>query len=189
MTGASGNTATDGYTVGQMYRVPCVRVSKHHWLGSGWVPVIGPEHEDAEIVNFPYQHFHIDWRFVSDRGFRAAGGDGLIPSRVLGIPVMREDTHSRAVIEEGPMPMLRKCRRAMPAYPRRPALTAWLHELEAKFANCKMTGMVCPHRGLPLVGAQTDGDVVTCPGHGLRWNFKTGDLVPERRDATDRSSK
>ena len=26
-----------------------------------------------------------------------------------------------------------------------------------------------------------DGDVVTCPGHGLRWNVKTGELVTARK--------
>jgi nitrite reductase/ring-hydroxylating ferredoxin subunit len=35
----------------------------------------------------------------------------------------------------------------------------------------------CPHQGGPLARGQLDGEVVTCPWHGWRWNVKTGRAV------------
>lgn len=32
----------------------------------------------------------------------------------------------------------------------------------------------CPHRGGPLGEGLTEGDVVSCPWHGWRFNVKTG---------------
>jgi len=32
----------------------------------------------------------------------------------------------------------------------------------------------CPHRGGPLGEGSLEGDVVTCPWHGWRFNVKTG---------------
>ena len=36
------------------------------------------------------------------------------------------------------------------------------------------TGNTCPHRGGPLGEGYLEGDVVTCPWHGWRFNVKTG---------------
>jgi nitrite reductase/ring-hydroxylating ferredoxin subunit len=35
----------------------------------------------------------------------------------------------------------------------------------------------CPHRGGPLSGGPTDGEVVTCPWHGSKFNVKSGDVL------------
>ncbi len=35
-------------------------------------------------------------------------------------------------------------------------------------------GNTCPHRGGPLGEGELDGDVVTCPWHGWRFNVETG---------------
>ena len=32
----------------------------------------------------------------------------------------------------------------------------------------------CPHQGSPLAMGQLSGEVVTCPGHGLRYDVITG---------------
>jgi hypothetical protein len=71
---------------------------------------------------------------------------------------------------------LRKCRREFPEYPRE--LASWLPALEKSCSGLTMQNMTCPHRGTPLESCSPDGDVVTCPAHGLRWNVKTGELVP-----------
>jgi nitrite reductase/ring-hydroxylating ferredoxin subunit len=41
----------------------------------------------------------------------------------------------------------------------------------------------CPHAGGPLAEGPLDGDVVTCPWHGSRFNVKTGAVLapPARR--------
>lgn len=36
------------------------------------------------------------------------------------------------------------------------------------------TTNTCPHRGGPLGEGMLDGDVVTCPWHGWKFNVKTG---------------
>jgi nitrite reductase/ring-hydroxylating ferredoxin subunit len=36
---------------------------------------------------------------------------------------------------------------------------------------------VCNHMGGPLEKGKLDGEVVTCPWHGSRWDVKTGKLV------------
>ena len=38
-------------------------------------------------------------------------------------------------------------------------------------------GNTCPHRGGPLGEGYLEGDVVTCPWHGWRFNVKTGHNV------------
>jgi hypothetical protein len=69
----------------------------------------------------------------------------------------------------------RKCHREFPEYPR--VLAGWMNALEKSCADLTMRNMTCPHRGMPLESCPRDGDVVTCPGHGLRWNVKTGEMV------------
>lgn len=157
------------YEIGKMYSVPCVQTRAHSWLGSGWQPVIGPMHEDSGAVNFPYDHWHIDVRFVRKN-------TRWSPAFLLGVPIMKNDRSGLAVVIAGPELRQKKCQRAMPIYPGKKA--PWMKSLESEFAQVRMKNMVCPHRGLPLQGCQHDGDVVTCPGHGLRWNVKTGALVP-----------
>lgn len=159
---------TGVFEVGKFYRVPCVLTDAHTWLRSGWQTVIGPMHSDDGAVNFPHSHWHIDLRFIS------------IPSRwnvqfLAGTPIMKNDLCGRPVVIAGPELRLRKCKREMPIYPFPRA--KWLAKLNEECAHLRMKNMVCPHRGLPLSGCPMDGDVVTCPGHGLRWNIKTGELV------------
>lgn len=164
---AALNSTNSSYEVGKFYRVPCVR-AQYHYVVDDW-PVTGPQHEDAEFINFPYQHYHIDWRFVPQHRFKPLGFHFTVPLMT-----------SERINQQGlPAPVLRrrKCQRQLPDFlvsKRSERLGA----LEAAYAQCKLKpGMICPHRGIPLVGAFQDGDVVTCPGHGLRWNVKTGELV------------
>jgi nitrite reductase/ring-hydroxylating ferredoxin subunit len=35
----------------------------------------------------------------------------------------------------------------------------------------------CPHRGGPLSKGPVDGEVVTCPWHGSKFNVKSGDVL------------
>lgn len=74
----------------------------------------------------------------------------------------------------GPVPRRMRCKRKMPHFPR--DLVSWLPQLEAAYTGCTMKNMICPHRGLPLVDCEQKDGVVTCPGHGLRWNIATGKL-------------
>lgn len=168
-------TAT--FQLGNFYDVPAVRVNV--WRGfAGWIPVVGPKHEDAEIVAFPWQHFHIDWRFASKRVLRNAISyrDPPIPSLAYASVVQCPDSYDRKVIEEGPVLKRMKCKRELPTYPADRA--PWIPQLEQKFACAKLIAGKCPHRGIPVESMIRDGDVLTCPGHGLRFNATTGELMP-----------
>lgn len=162
---------SESYEVGKYYRVPCVLTHKHSWLGSGWQPIIGPMHEDSGVVNFPYDHWHIDLRFVDGRRYK---GRIQILSPYTW-PILKNDRYGGEVVKQGPEMKRLRCKRVFPPYPHDQA--KWLPALQEEFCAVKMKNMVCPHRGLPLEGCPRDGDVVQCPGHGLRWNVITGELV------------
>ena len=53
-------------TLGEIHQVPCVRTI---WSSISerplWLPVNGPLHDDEEIINTPFPHWHLDWRFLS----------------------------------------------------------------------------------------------------------------------------
>lgn len=157
------------YEIGKSYMVPCVLTTKENRIGRGkYVPVIGPKHEDAEFIGFPYQHWHVDWRFISK--------EILDVSSAIGSSLLAQIVHANYA---GGDIVKRKmmCKREMPKYPTNLEKIKWIPKLEQAYADCAMKKMVCPHRGLPLDGCETNNDVVTCPGHGLRWNIKTGLLV------------
>ena len=154
--------------VGNYYSVPHVATNKDvfHRKPGTLIPIIGPEHEDAEFINFPFDHWHIDWRFVNRSLFKQRGNGWV----VLGTPINVSNTTNEIIHK------VRKCLREMPVFP--PARVPWRPKLEAAYAGCKLKpGMVCPHRGIPLNGCPVKDGVVVCPGHGLRWNVETGELL------------
>ncbi len=167
------------YEIGKWYRVPCV-FGKVYSMERWW-PVMGPKHEDAEFIQFPQQHYHIDWRFVPKRCMP------ITPTFALAVP-LTETTPTDAWYPRNanlgkPEPRRAKCIRETPSpYPRGRA--TWLPRLEAAYTGCKLKpGMVCPHRGIPLESIPAIAGVVTCPGHGLRWNVATGELVVDHEIA------
>jgi hypothetical protein len=152
--------------IGQRYLVPCVSMSfcGAPDEGMAWIPVIGSRHEDREIIGFKQFHWHYDFRFVSDRVFRASGGTPPITSIDMKGVLVGADT--------GSVEKVRMCRRKMPAYP----LDAHFRvALETAFADAEVVVVegcrLCPHQGLPLDGLPVDSaGAVTCPGHGLCWS-------------------
>ena len=159
--------------VGQYYRVPAVLAIEWHGYHQVWLPVIGPKHEDSEFINFPWLHYHLDWRFVPRRifDFFTKIRD---PQYVYASPIQCPDTRGNQVIAEGPILKRMKCKRESPPFPIEAVQKRWLPKLSAKYACAKITNGVCPHRGIPVSAMIREGDVLTCPGHGLRWNAITG---------------
>lgn len=161
------------YEIGRYYRVPAVLVND--WWGfNGWLPVIGPMHEDAEIVNFPWLHFHIDWRFAATEVWKC-WRDHRVPGGHLAMPIQCPDRDGSRVINRGPEPRLMKYKRATDAFPQ--VHVSWRAVLQRKFACAKLVNGVCPHRGIPVSAMHREGDILTCPGHGLQWNAITGAAV------------
>lgn len=163
----------NAYQIGKFYSVPCVK-SQWQWMPT--VPILGPMHEDREIIDFPEHHYHIDWRFVSARAWQrrlsASPGKGKSNGhKVLGLPISERNICSDVFMHR----LL--CKREMPEFP----LSAWLTELEPLYASRRLTeDFVCPHRGIPLAGCPVKNGVVICPGHGLAWNVETRKLVPRQ---------
>ena len=161
------------YQVGKWYKVPVVRAKvgrdQRDW------PVIGPKHEDAAIIKFPFYHYHIDWRFVCERDWWGRQ-DSRCFATVLHESGANPDHPVNPIL--GPPVLKRmKCKRQFPDYPLSfPA--GWLQALAAAYMGCKLKpGLICPHRLLPLDSLPDDNGVVTCPGHGLKWNIHTGEMV------------
>lgn len=168
-------TAIDNPQIGKFYQVPAVYTVS--WYGSftGWVPIIGPRHEDAEILNFHYQHYHVDWRFVGKKIWSTATWYRG-PSSCFALVVMVVDKLGRPVVTKGPELRRMRCKRDFPDFPRGAAMRAWMPELERAYGRKRLKNMVCPHRGIDLSGLPAVDGIVTCPGHGLRWDIKTGKL-------------
>lgn len=185
--------------VGRMYLVPCVLVGSpksRKVLGSntpprgcggmlpGWWPVIGPHHEDAELLNFPFQHWHYDLRFLSNAQVENRGKDGFhTTSSVLSVLPRPLTNHGEL---ESPVLRPRRCMREqvdwsnhpdIKRYTTRPEALRKMERITAQKHHGLKSCMRCPHRGLPLGSMPVIDGVITCPGHGIRFHASTGKVV------------
>lgn len=143
-----------------------------------WMPILGPLHEDKAVINFPYLHWHMDWRFASQGYYEDRLKLCVDPARIHMFIVNASYGYAQKKTTPDITTIHRrfvKCRRLMPPYPEK---VRWGQQLEAAFADTKMKCLTCPHRGLPLDPRMAKDGVITCTGHGLKWNLQTGDLVP-----------
>lgn len=84
-----------------------------------------------------------------------------------------------ARISGTPKLKLRKMRREMPIWPVIDGEDGRWLALESAYANCRLKpGNVCPHRGIDLTPFEDADGIAVCPGHGLKWNLRTGEPVP-----------
>lgn len=164
--------------VRQFYRVTCLFVAPEarvHWMpADGWVPVLGPRHEDQEHLNFPYEHFHVDWRFTP-----------ILPNDMIVAPHGRVVTcthhvNGKRALEGSPVLKRRMCRRVMPDFPSQPGSRysgpdeRWPNLERANACKRLKPGGICPHRGIDLRPFAKEDGTAICPGHGLRWDLATG---------------
>lgn len=176
--------------IGRFYEVPCVEWRRVATYPDGgeiqfrptrpiWcediMPVLGPLHDDKEIIGFPEDHWHVDWRFVSQRVFKIASygredGDASRSARVISL---KNSTGS----------VIRKWLKMKRIHVLFPGFTEhfknpWLRKLEAKYAGRSLKCGVCPHRGISLANAPLEAGLLVCPGHGLAFHPATGLLTP-----------
>jgi len=162
--------------VGKFYLVPCVK-----YAHGRWIPIIGPEHDDADYINVPQRHFHQDLRFLSDHEITtyleryariavSCSPEQLSMTKILFASRLQHRT---------PVERKVKCRRSMSDFPMIISLlpAPWFEELEKAYSKQKLSCLRCPHRGMPLNGIPVKDSKVTCPGHGLQFNINTGELV------------
>lgn len=178
------------YEIGKFYDVPCVKALPRFNLGAGLIPIFGPLHSDAEFIKFPAPHWHIDFRFLRKRAWPRMWRVMVSGEKACYNHVAQKDPNwGEPILDHSFGVQTRKmqCKREWPTYPYE--LAQWLPALESAFAGARLKpGLVCPHKGIPLESCPRDGDVVTCPGHGLRWNVKTGELVPTSPSAAPSAS-
>lgn len=170
------SAAGTAFVIGRRYVVPAVLANRFYGLSDIWIPVIGPRHEDSEVIRFPHMHWHIDWRFAPSKLWNrfhhrpSAARYGI----VLNCPNMDGDR----VVIEGPQPRRMTCKRDLPPYPHKYA--QWSEALREHMRQRGCDALVngrCPHRGVPAESMIRDGDVLTCPAHGLQFSATTGLLL------------
>lgn len=178
--------------VGRFYDVPAIRsVPSATFGGSFWrgsmVPIIGTLHEDAEHINFPEEHWHVDWRFVGGYSWHIIQKDverhiayyhhiGAGDDAILKRPIVKCSTVGE--IERVRM----KCRRDTPKWSNE---LPWTRALEDAYAGSSARCGVCPHRGMPLAGAPIENGARVCPGHGLAFDVTTGELRRRAKKPVD----
>jgi hypothetical protein len=162
--------------VGKMYRVPCVRRlnarDPSDFLGKGWMPVIGPIHDDKEVIGVAPLHLHYDSRFLSiEPDWSRPGPLGRLGT-VVGVDV--DETFGIQRKLQYAL-KLRKCRRATDVW----TPVKFTRPLEEAHRRCRIgPDGLCPHRGIPLaLGARLQDGSTVCAGHGLRWSAE-GELQP-----------
>jgi len=173
---------SESVAVGEFYIVPCIKVPTdiRGYKTGKFCPIIGSLHSDA-ILNFPYDHYHYDQRFIPRAEYRKHPPSEWAASAVMryltewdaGYSTKGEmDTRWRGL----PIQFRKfKCYRQMPTYPFVPDR---IEQLEKVMQDHKMCDRICPHKGVSLAGILVDvNDEIVCPGHGLRWNIETGELI------------
>lgn len=168
--------------VGRNYLVPTI---VYPWLGlkAKPLPVLGTRHEDEEHLNFPFQHYHVDGRFLSPRDFNHAAGarvydeaNVLDPWSTLQGAVL----HHRDFPEHPPIVMRRRqCKRRQGPYRHHGhhRIDALADAYAGQQCAASKAGWVCPHKNYPLGSVPTVDGVITCPLHGLRIKADDGRVL------------
>lgn len=165
-------TEAETVEVGSHYLVPCVFAAWAYTDGvPRWWPVMGPQHDDTEYLNFKPSHYHLDPRFVPQFAMKRTNSRHCsVAQDVFNIPLQLTGGGRL------PDPEYRRmqCRREMP------------DRIEAKFVHHKLSEAFkgkplghhqqCPHKGFSLRGIKPGSDgCLKCPLHGLQ--FKDGVCV------------
>lgn len=180
---------TSPVEVGKHYLVPTVTAE---WFGTvrAW-PVIGPQHNDTQCLDFKIQHYHLDARFL----LKFDEDDSFYWGSAFASPLQTHDGNIgiarklAAVNPRGlpdPVWRKRKCRRLQNPFINEMHLNAarllrnWGCHFDmwrGKQARHDGRGWVCPHRSVPLADHAAIDGVITCPLHLLRIDAATGTVL------------
>ena len=169
----------------------CIRSHLSSRDKPSWIPIIGPLHDDPKFIESYFQHYHIDWRYLTQHQVeileRTAEYMDIDTNKVVidsvvpeGSPKSIDVDNTNGLADEFPVEtylkaMRRRCAREFPNYP---SDTEWLPAMETAFQNEKLIDGRCPHQQTDLSTIPTDANGnVTCPMHGLSWNRETGRLA------------
>ena len=175
--------------VGSFTNKLCIRTFLDMHNKPSWVPVIGPQHDDRQFLKANFQHYHIDWRYLTLGQVKAiqecSKYSGTTVNQIVITQVIPEGYNTVINlnnIDQYPAEtylkdMKRRCSRDFTPYPA--VRGNWLPDMEDAFHGQELIdGHTCPHQltDLTTISPDSNGNV-TCPLHGLTWNQKTGKLV------------
>jgi len=120
-------------------------------------------HTDVEIINFPAEHYHYDFRFFSQKLAISLIGeyDKFIisnPDEWMAVVQRADEVISKSYLKK------LVCIREMPIFPLNYSFTS---KLEQAYKHHLLINNVCPHKGYMTFEATRDGCDRICPGHGL----------------------
>ena len=160
---------------GKTYRVPVAHGTWRHWTRD-WV-ILGPWHDDAEIIGFPDHHYHLDPRFVPLSIWRGAKDAHRGLQYIFGAPLGAAVNPSPSWVSPQPLGLRRrKMLRQVSANTIALVFSnvPWEGALRAAYCGQHLHGTVCPHRGADLRGFEPGADgMVVCPLHGLRFHVES----------------
>ncbi len=156
--------------IGKKYLVPCIRYG-YGSFGRGWVPILGPEHDDYEIIGIKGKHYHVDTRFLTASQLRE--NDWRAPTVVC-----KTDDHDAYKLAVKPRVCIRNAIDFPAIYQDR-----WPKELKEAFKDHKLKDcFVCPHKGFHLKPVEDSEGFAICPGHGLVWNLLEKRMATEEEE-------
>lgn len=200
--------------VGKFYTVP------HIWMEPGkayttekkgcFIPVNTHLHEDEKVIGFKPKHWHIDWRFVSQRLWKAkieggrnswtlnAYSEGKQEvANILVYDPPNEYQYSNSVTHTEIVYRRVKCKRLYRAgifhdfdIHKQPK-NCWSFRLPKKFCNAKLKEvdgkLICPHKGAHIDKncKDAEGNYV-CPAHLLKFDpitLKVVQPIPKREQS------
>ena len=175
--------------LGRYYDVPHVHASWYDRT-QDW-PVLGPAHDDREVIDFPYWHYHIDYRFVSAevliwlRQFTVGSESAEFFFRRSPLMLLAK-SRAQFTRTNAPKPTVKRamCKRQWSSIDvikqaGRSVEKSWFPALENAYAGKRLIHGHCPHRNVDLRSLPADADgCVECPLHGLRWHRESGELAP-----------
>jgi hypothetical protein len=138
-------------------------------------PVLGAMHTDVEHFNFPYPHYHVDVRFLTQRQVSLIESyyrhQQLSVAAIVGVQPLHR--RGEALPKGRPILKRRKCRTAETPYvwgDQAPVLALRADYSDPAMPIAKPDGrLLCPHRKVDLSSLVPDEQgIVTCPLHGLR---------------------
>lgn len=164
--------------IDRYYLVPTV-IGEWDGRVKAW-PVIGPQNNDTQCLNFDDQHYHFDARFIP----APRDADLWFWRRAFAAPLSTKPRLNEGGFEP-PVWRRRKCKRLDNPF------IHDMHNLASRHGTWKChfdmwtgkqarhdgRGWVCPHRKVPLADHPAVDGVITCPLHLLRVDAATGHIL------------
>lgn len=183
--------------VGKYYTVPCVKV-----ISGIYLAISSYLHNDKKIIGIGFDHWHIDWRFVSENVWQSECVNSKYSSygsivREVGIPVVYNDDPEQNTLQGYNHPITSTydktvyykrllCKREYSAgqFFELKSLpdNNWVPKMQKHFCGSKLKRegdkLICPHKGILIDKKCKDkeGNYV-CPGHLLRFNPETLECI------------